>query len=109
MFPMKLRLIVGCGLVMWAAAACASDPWQNSRIMPKSDQLLLHSGQEITGDVYQIAWPATFERTEGHWLWVSDKGAYYMPATSGWISKDDVVKVGDAQAYYREFLQSSDA
>ena len=32
-----------------------------------------------------------------------------MPATSGWISKDDVVKVGDAQAYYRDFLQTSDA
>jgi hypothetical protein len=94
---------------MWATAACASDPWLNSRIMPKSDQLLLRSGQEAAGDVYQVAWPATVERTEGHWLWVSDKGAYNMPATSGWISKDDVVKVGDAQAYYRDFLQTSDA
>ena len=68
MFPVKLRLIVGCSFCMWAAAACASDPWLSSRIMPKSDQLLLRSGQEVTGDVYQVAWPATVERTEGHWL-----------------------------------------
>ncbi len=77
--------------------------------MPKSDQVLLRSGQEISGDVYQIQWPATVERIEGQWLWVADHGAVGVPATSGWVSKAEVLKLDEAQAHYMKFLQNADA
>jgi hypothetical protein len=77
--------------------------------MPKSDQLLLRVGQGIAGDVYQIAWPATVERIEGQWLWVVDHGGYHVPAVSGWVSKDEVLKFNEAHGYYMEFLRTADA
>ena len=109
MFRTNLRLVLWGVLGLWAAAACAADPWQNCRIMPKSDQLLLRVGREITGDVYQIAWPATVERIEGQWLWIADHGGYRVPAVSGWVSKDEVLKFDEAHDYYMEFLQTADA
>jgi tetratricopeptide (TPR) repeat protein len=109
MFRTNLRLILWGALGSWAAAACAADPWQNCRIMPKSDQLLIRDGREITGDVYQIAWPATVERIEGQWLKVVDNGGYRVPAVSGWVSKDEVLKFDEAHAHYMESLRTADA
>ena len=109
MLRTNFRLILWSGLGLWAAAASAGDPWQGAQIMPKSDQVLLRSGQEITGDVYQIEWPATVERIEGQWLWISDQGAVGVPAASGWVSKSDVLKLDEAQAHYMKFLQNADA
>ncbi len=109
MLRTNLRLIVWSALGLWAAAATAADPWQGARIMPKSDQVLLRTGQEITGDVYQIEWPANVERIEGQWLFVSDQGAIGVPATSGWVRKDDVLKLAEAQAHYTKFLENADA
>ena len=77
--------------------------------MPKSDQLLLRDGREITGDVYQIAWPAAVERIEGQWLWVADHGGYCVPPVSGWVSKDEVLKFNEAHAYYMESCRTADA
>ena len=77
--------------------------------MPKSDQVLLRDGREITGDAYQIAWPATVERIEGQWLKVVDHGGYRVPAICGWVSKDDVLKFDEAHSHYVEFLRTSDA
>ena len=108
MFRTNLRLILWGALGSWAAAACAADPWQNCRIMPKSDQLLIRDGREITGDVYQIAWPAAVDRIEGQWLKVVDHGGYHVPAVSGWVSKDEVLKFDEAHSYYMEFLRTSD-
>ena len=82
MLKANLGLILWGALGLWAAAASAADPWQNSQIMPKSDQLLLRVGRECTGDVYQIEWPATVERIEGQWLWIADHGGYHVPAIS---------------------------
>jgi hypothetical protein len=96
-------------LGLWAATACAADPWQNARIMPKSQQLLLRAGREFTGDVYQIEWPATVERIEGQWLWIADHGGYRVPSVAGWVSKDEVLKVAEAQDCYLEILQTTDA
>ncbi len=109
MFRTNLRLVLWCGLGLWAATACGADSWLNCQIMPKSDQLLLRVGREISGDVYQIEWPATVERIEGQWLWVADRGGYHVPVVSGWVSKDDVLKLGDAQTFYMEFLRNADA
>ena len=77
--------------------------------MPKSDQLLLRIGREVAGDAYQIEWPATVERIEGQWLWIADHGGYHVPAVSGWVSKDDVLKVDEAYDYYRGILETDDA
>jgi hypothetical protein len=77
--------------------------------MPKSDQVLLRVGREISGDVYQIAWPATVQSTEGQWLWVVDNGGYQVPAVSGWVSKDEVLRLEEAHAHYTETLRTFDA
>ena len=108
MFRTNFRLVFWSGLGLWAAAACAADPWQNCRIMPKSDQLFLRVGQEVSGDAYQIAWPATVERVEGQWLWIVDQGGYRVPVVSGWVSKDQVLRLDEAQAHYMEFLRTAD-
>ncbi len=102
-------LILWGALGLWSAAACAADPWQNCQIMPKSDRLLLRVGGQVTGNVYQIPWPAAVQHIEGQWLWISDDGGYDVPAISGWVSKDEVLKVDEAQKYYLGLLQTCDA
>jgi hypothetical protein len=77
--------------------------------MPKSNQLVLRDGQEISGDVYQIAWPATVEGIEGQWLKIVDHGGYRVPAIFGWVSKDEVLKFDEAHAHYTEVLRTADA
>ena len=89
--------------------ASAADPWNGSRIMPKSDQLLLRVGSQYTGDVYQIEWPATVERVEGQWLWIADRGGYDVPPVSGWVSKEDVLTFNDAHDHYLRTLRTEDA
>ncbi len=109
MFRTNLRFVFWGALGFWAAAASAADPWQNAQIMPKSDQLLLRIGGEVAGDVHQIEWPATVERIEGQWLWIADRGGYHVPAISGWVSKDEVLKLAEAHDYYMDILQTYDA
>ena len=109
MFQTNFRLVLWGVLSLWAAAACAADPWQNARVMPKSDQLLLRSDGEVTGNVYQIEWPATVERIEGQWLRITDHGGYHVPAISGWVSKDEVLKLDEAHDHYMGILQTDDA
>ncbi len=109
MFRTNLRLVLWGALCCWAAAASAADPWQNARIMPKSDQVLLRCGREITGDAYQIAWPAAVERIEGQWLRVTDQGGYCVPPVSGWVRKDEVLKLNQANSHYTDLLQTADS
>ena len=109
MFRANVRLLLWGVFGLWAAAACAADPWQNARVMPKSDQLTLRAGRGFTGNVYQIQWPATVEHIEGQWLWIADQGGYRVPPVAGWVSKDDVWNAGEAHAHYREVLQTTDA
>ena len=84
-------LVGGVGLVV--CRGLRRRPWQNCQIMPKSDRLLLRVGGQVTGNVYQIPWPAAVQHIEGQWLWISDDGGYDVPAISGWVSKDEVLKV----------------
>ena len=101
---------VFCGLLgLSAAVASAADPWTGSRIMPKSNQLLLRVGSEYTGDVYQIEWPATVERIEGQWLWITDRGGYDVPPVAGWVSKEDVLPLNEAHDHYLRTLRTDDA
>ena len=109
MFRTNLRLIFSGVFGLWAAMACAADPWQNALIMPKSDQLLLRVGGEFTGDAHQIEWPAAVERIEGQWLWIADHGGYHVPVISGWVSKDEVLKLDEAHDYYMGVLQTDNA
>ena len=109
MFRTNLRFVLWGALGLWAAAASAADPWQNAQIMPKSDQLMLRVGGEVAGDVHQIEWPATVERIEGQWLWIADHGGYHVPAISGWVSKDEMLKLGEAHDWYMDMLQNYDA
>ncbi len=109
MFRTNLRLVLWGALCCWAAAASAADPWQNARIMPKSDQVLLRCGREVTGDAYQIAWPAAVERIEGQWLRVTDQGGYCVPPVSGWVRKDEVLKLNQANSYYTDLLKTADS
>ena len=96
-------------LVLRGCRGLGRDPWHNARIMPKSDQVLLRCGREITGDAYQIALPATVERIEGQWLRVADQGGYRVPPVSGWVRKDEVLKLNQANSHYTELLQTADS
>jgi hypothetical protein len=109
MFPKTFHVVLWGLLGLSASAAYAVDPWQGSSIMPKSDQVVLRVGGEDTADVYAIEWPASVERIEGQWLWISDHGGYRVPPVAGWVSKDDVLKVADAHDYYMRILQTMDA
>ena len=109
MFPKTLHVVLWGLLGFSATAAYAGDPWQGGRIMPKSDQVVLRVGGEGTADVYAIEWPASVERIEGQWLWITDHGGYRVPPVAGWVSKDDVLKVADAHDYYMRILQTMDA
>jgi hypothetical protein len=77
--------------------------------MPKSDQLVIRVGQEIVGDMYQIEWPVTVERVEGQWLRISDQGGYGLPPISGWVSKEDVLQLGEAHEHYVGAVRRADA
>jgi hypothetical protein len=77
--------------------------------MPKSDQLLLRDGPRFIADVYAIEWPATVERIEGQWLWISDHSGYSVPPVAGWVSKEETLKVDEAHNHYMEILQTTDA
>jgi hypothetical protein len=60
----------------------------------------------VTGNVYQIQWPATATKTEGGWLWIVDDGGCSVPPAHGWVRKDVMLKltdkdgVVDAYAFY---------
>ena len=105
----NLRLAIAGLVFLSAVAAYAGDPWNGARIMPKSDQVVLRDGGECTGGVYQIEWPATVERIQGQWLWIVDRGGYRVPPVSGWVSKEEVLKLDESHDYYMRALQTEDA
>ena len=107
MLARKLRFGFSSCVAFWSAAACGAAGWNNSRIMPKSDQVVLRVGQAVTANVYQIEWPAVVERVEGQWLWIVDRNGYSVPPASGWVSNEDVLKLSDAHQYYLDALQTA--
>ena len=107
MFAKHLRIVLCSLWGLWAAGA--ADPWQGARIMPKSDQLALRVGSEYTAGIYALEWPATVERIEGQWLWISDHSGYRVPSVAGWVSKDEVVTLADAQSHYLRVQKTMDA
>jgi tetratricopeptide (TPR) repeat protein len=91
------------------ASGAGHDPWMNSKILPKSADVRLMVGASVVGGVHDIAWPATVERREGQWLWISDKSGLSNPAAEGWLSTDDVIKLEQAPSYYGSLLQKGEA
>ena len=77
--------------------------------MPKSEQLVLQTGNQSTGNVYQIAWPARVVSTDGRWLWIRDEGGYNESPVAGWVYCDDVLRVSEAQEYYTNQIRERDS
>lgn len=96
-----------CSMLL-CTCATADDTLQGMKIMPKSVELRLQNGNSVTGDVYQIAWPAVVVRTRGRWLWIEDDGGYSKPAVGGWVYTDDIIPVDRTGSYYTERLRAGD-
>ncbi len=103
----SFRIALTLAVSLQTAAAWAGQSWQGARVMPKSDQFQLQVEGRVTGDVYQVAWPATVEKTEGRWLWIRDEGGYSSPGAAGWVYADDVLKLDDAREFYSNQLQTA--
>ncbi len=108
MRTIRLSAALASCLMLFCAAAAADDTLQGMKIMPKSNQLRLQSGNTLTGDVYKIAWPAVVVRTRGRWLWIEDDGGYSKPAVGGWVYTDDILTMDRAGAHYTEQLRNGD-
>ena len=67
--------------------------------MPKSDRLRLQTGRQYSGSVYDVAWPARVQKIEGQWLWLADEGGRSVPPVAGWVRKDDVLPLDEAQQW----------
>jgi Tfp pilus assembly protein PilF len=87
------------------AATASAAGWKGAKIMPKSDRLMLQAGGSASGTIYDIAWPATVEETNGRWLYLRDEGAYNARPVAGWVYADDVLKLDEARDYYSELLR----
>jgi tetratricopeptide (TPR) repeat protein len=110
MYSTNFRLALWCVATFAMVASCAADSWQDARIMPKSDIMMLQAGGPAppppTGRTfvptrnpytaaYDIEWPATVEVVEGQWLWIEDHGGYSVPPVAGWVKTEDVLKLDD--------------
>lgn len=105
----SLRIILLSCTVMSAGFAVAADPWLGARIMPKSPTLQLRVEGGATGGVYQVSWPATVQTVEGQWLWIEDNSGASTEAVAGWVSKEDVLMLADANDFYVKGIESSGA
>jgi predicted secreted protein len=93
------------------ATAVADQGWQGVSVMPKSDQLQIRSqpGGYSKGDLFQIAWPAVVEKTDGRWLKIRDEGGYAANGLAGWVYADEVLKSDNAQTYYADRIAEAPA
>jgi tetratricopeptide (TPR) repeat protein len=82
-----LALLLGCFSIA-SHDALAAD-WIGKKIMPKSDAVPLRVNGGVSGNVFNIQWPAVVKTVDGNWLWVEDDGGT-SPA-GGWLRSDDVV------------------
>ena len=105
----SLRIGLFSCIVISTALAIAADPWNGARIMPKSPTLQLRVEDSTTGGVYQVSWPATVENVEGQWLWIEDNSGASGQAVAGWVSKEEVLMLADANEFYLKGIESSGA
>jgi tetratricopeptide (TPR) repeat protein len=82
-----LLVLLGCGVLVGHPAIAAD--WIGKKIMPKSDTVALRVDGRVSGNVYNIQWPAVVKTVDGNWLWIEDDGGT-SPA-GGWIRSDDAV------------------
>jgi hypothetical protein len=93
------------GLIAWPVvllllieAASAADPWTKAtvKIYPKSADLKLYGDDkkfspQVTGNVYDIQWPAKASKADGSWLLLEDNSS--TPPKAGWANKRDLIKM----------------
>ncbi len=76
--------------------------WDGVRVLPKRASLRpVESPIEKyhSAPAGAIEWPATVRRSQGQWLEVGDTGGYSAQSAVGWVRKDDIVRVDEAQGY----------
>ncbi len=105
LIPAFLASIAVCSI---AGACFAGQNWLGATVMPKSERVAISSENGAPVTLYDIAWPATVQKTRGRFLWVQDEGGYSRNQSGGWIYADDAVKLDDACDFYRDELQSGE-
>jgi len=97
MFCLPAHTFVALILCMAAVAtASGADSYSNQKILPKRAHLLVMdraTKQFVVATEDDFQWPATVERIDGQWLWISDDGRSSPQGlpTNGWVSKNDVI------------------
>jgi hypothetical protein len=101
-------VLLGIFFVLAVSAAGAADPWSGAKIMPQSIQLQVQVAGCTTGSVYQVSWPATVVKIEGQWLWIEEDGGCSSPPVAGWVSKEEVLKLDEANEFYLKSIEKFD-
>jgi tetratricopeptide (TPR) repeat protein len=104
-----IRIALAVSLTLTAASAEAAQSWRGAQVMPKSEQLQIeaHGEKDRAGTIYDLAWPATVEKSEGRWLFLRDEGGYSNPPVAGWVYADDVLTLEDAARQYTSQLEAN--
>ena len=82
-----------------AAAAAEGDAWVGREILAKRPDVRLKVGQQPGASVAELPQPMRVESEQGAWVWVD------LAGHAGWLKKDDVVTLGEAEAFFSEVLQ----
>jgi hypothetical protein len=103
--------IMFAATVVTCVTTQAGQSWLGCQIMPKSDQFQIEAREEKehSGGIFDIAWPATVEKTNGRWLFIRDEGGYSNPPVAGWVYADNVLRIESSADHYSDELQSSKA
>ena len=104
---MLLRRITACAGVMLTIGLAASsvttaaegESWIGREILAKRPDVKLKVGQQPGVSVAELAQPMRVEREQDDWLWIDSAGH------AGWLKKDDVVPLDEADAFFSDLLQ----
>jgi hypothetical protein len=100
-------LAASCLLLAASAADAKDDKWSGAQILPASASIRLVVGGQVVGGVHDIHWPATVERHNGQWLWISDREGYNSHHVAGWVSTSDILKFDSAQSFFTDRLRQN--
>ena len=85
---------------MSTAAWCLAGDWDEVKVLPKSPAFSLQKSADDSTSVAKITeieWPATVSKVDGQWLRLGDEGGRSVRPAEGWVKKDNVIKLDDAQ------------
>ena len=81
------------------ATAAEGVAWVGREILAKRPDVRLKVGQQPGASVAELPQPMRVENEQGAWVWVD------LAGQAGWLKKDDVVPLDEAEAYFSEVLQ----